>query len=127
LSAHNDPGRIVTEQLLGERRVVRPAMCAAASNEQFRQLAGCFVAQGNKINGLAPGGRLLCATGSHHLADDSREQSGRVLPADQVKALELLADEIERVPSVGERSLSFGREQGIGQYTLRGTGRNCRE
>ena len=88
--------------------------------EQFRQLAGCFVAQGNEINRLAPGGRLLCATGRHHLADDSREQSGRVLPAYQVKALKRLVDEIERVSSVGERPLGLSREQRIGQDTLRG-------
>ena len=69
----NDPGRIVTEQLSGERRVVRPAMHAAAGSEQFRQLAGRFLTQRNKIDGLAPGGRFLGATGRHHLADDSRQ------------------------------------------------------
>src|SRR6478735_4148759 len=45
----------------------------------------------------------------------------------QVKALKRLVDEIERVSSVGERPLGLGREQGIGQYSLRGTGCNCRE
>jgi hypothetical protein len=43
------------------------------------------------------------ATGRDHLTDDSRQQSRRVLPADQVEALEGLVDEVERVPSVGER------------------------
>ena len=37
----NDPGRIVTEQLLRERRMVRPAGPDAAGSEQFRHLADC--------------------------------------------------------------------------------------
>ena len=107
--------------------MVRPAMHAAAGSEQFRQLAGCFLTQRNKINGLAPGGRFLGATGRHHLADDSRQQSRRVLPADQVEALERLVDEVERVSGVGERPLGLGREQGIGEHSRRDTGRNRRE
>jgi hypothetical protein len=114
-------GRIVTEQLSGERRVVRPAMHATAVSEQFRQLAGCFVTQGNKINGLAAGGRFLGATRRHHLADDSRHQSRRVLPADQVEALERLVDEVERVSGIGEHPLGLGREQGIGKHRRRNT------
>jgi hypothetical protein len=109
LKCVNNPGRIVTEQLSGERRVVGPAGCAAADAEQLRQLADCFVAQGNKINRLALSGRLVHATGRNHLADDGREQGRRVLPADQVKALECLVDEIERVSGVGKRPLRLGR------------------
>jgi hypothetical protein len=67
----NDPGWIVSEQLPGERRVVRPAMDVAASSEQFRQLAACFLTQHDKINGLAPGGRFLGAASHHHLTDNS--------------------------------------------------------
>ena len=88
--------------------MVGPPGCAAGGAEQVRQLADCFVAQGNKINRLAPRGRLVGATGRDHLADDGREQGGRVLPAYQVKALECLVDEIERVSGVGERPLRLG-------------------
>ena len=115
----NDPGRIVTEQFSGERRVVRPAMHAAAGSEQFRQLAGCLLTQRNKINGLAPSGRFLGATGCHHLADHGRQHCRRVLPADQVEALERLVDEVERVSGVGECPLGLGREQGIGERSRR--------
>jgi len=87
----------------------------------------CFLTQRNKVNGLAPGRRFLGATGRYHLTDDSRQQSRRVLPADQVEALECLVDEVERVPGVGERPLGLGRKQGIGQHSRRGTGRNRRE
>ena len=109
LECVNNPGRIVTEQLSGERRVVGPPGCAAASAEQVRQLADCFVAQGNKINRLAPSGELVGATGRNHLADHGREQGRRVLPAYQVKALECLVDEIERVSGIGKRPLRLGR------------------
>ena len=98
-------------------------MHAAAGSEQFGQLAGCFLTQRNKINRLAPGGRFLGATGRRHLADDRRQQRGRMLPADQVQALESLVDEVERVSGVGERPLGLGREQDIGQYSWRETGR----
>jgi hypothetical protein len=98
-----------------------------AGSEQFRQLAGRFLTERNKVNGLAPGCRFFGATGRHHLADDSRHQSRRVLPADQVEALECLVDEVERVSGVGERTLGLGREQGIGEHRWRDTGRNCRE
>src|SRR5207253_10480530 len=47
------------------------------------------------------------AAGRYHLTDDSRQQSRRVLPADQIKALERLVDEVERVPvSAKARSVS---------------------
>ena len=123
----NDPARIVTEQHSGERGVVRPAMPPAASSEQFRQLADCFVTQRNKINGLAPSGRFLGATRRHHLADDSRKHSRRVLPADQVKALERLVDEVERVAGIGVRPLGRRCEQGISQLSRRDVGRNSRQ
>ena len=105
----NNLGRIVTEQLSGERRMIGPPGCVAAVAEQLGQLADRFVAQGNKINRLAPSGELVGATGRDHLADDGREQGMRVLPAYQVKALECLVDEIERVSGVGERPLRLGR------------------
>ena len=104
-----------------------PAPHTAAGGEQLRQLIGCFIAERNKINRLAPGGRFLGATGRHHLTDDGRQHSRRVLPADQVEALERLVDEVERMSGIGERPLGLGREQGIGEHGRRETGRNRRE
>jgi hypothetical protein len=64
-----------------------------------------------EIDGLPPRGRFLGAAGRYHLADDSRQQSRRVLPAGHVEALERLfdealerlVDEVEGVFVVGER------------------------
>ena len=85
-------------------------MCTAADSEQFGQLAGCFVAQRNKINRLAPSGRFVGATRRDHLAYDSRQQNRRMFPADQVQALERLIDKVERMSRVGKHSLGLGRD-----------------
>jgi len=127
LDGVDDPGRIVSEQLSGERDVLRPAMHASASSEQFQQLARCFVTQRDEIDRLTPGGRLLGATGRYHLADDSRQQSRRMFPADQVEAFERFVDEVERVPAVGKDPFRLGREQRIGEHTRREPGGNRRE
>jgi hypothetical protein len=50
-----------------------------------------------------------------------------VLPADQVKALERLVDEVERVPVVCERSLGCGRKQSVGKHVGRFAPRDRRE
>jgi hypothetical protein len=112
--------RVIAEQLLGERRVVRPVPHAVAGGEQCRQLAGSFVAERHEINRLPPLGRFLGAPSGHHLAHDSRQQSGSVLPADPVEALERLVDEVERVACVGERPLGRRREQGVGECRRQG-------
>ena len=106
--------------------MVRPAVLRPAGSEQVRQLAGCFLAERNKVNGLAPRGRFFGSTGRHHLSDDGRQHGRRVLPADQVKALERLVDEVERVSRVGEYPLGLSREQNIGEHGRRETGRNRR-
>ena len=80
----DDPGRIIAQQLYGERRVVRSATRAAVCREQLRHLRGRFVAERNKIDRLARFGRFLCAARRHHLADDGWQQRGRMLPTDQV-------------------------------------------
>jgi len=100
---------------------------AAASGEQFRQFVVGLLAERDKINRLAPGGGFLSSTGRNHLADDRRQQNGRVLPPDQVKALERLIDEVERMPAVGECPVGFGREQGIGEESWRDISGNRRE
>ena len=127
LESVNDSDWVVTKQLLGERNVVGPAMRTAARSEQFRQFAARLFAQRNEINRLAPGGRFLGATGRYHLADDSRQHGRRVLPADQVEALERLIDEVKRVPVVGEGPFRRGCQQSIGEHGRRQTGRNRRE
>ncbi len=76
-----DPDRIITKQLSGERRVIGPAVGAAAGSKQLRQFAGCFVAQRNEINRLTPGGRFLGTLRRHHLTDNRRQHSHRVFPA----------------------------------------------
>jgi hypothetical protein len=48
--------------------------------------------------------------GPRHLADDSRQQNRRMLPADHVEALECLIDEVERMSRVGKHSLGLGRD-----------------
>jgi hypothetical protein len=63
-------------------------MHAAGGREQSRQLSDCHVAKRDKIIGLAPGGRFLGATGFHHLTDNGGQHSRRVLPANQIEALE---------------------------------------
>ena len=62
-------------------------------------LGGAFV--GSLLRRTLPG---------NHLADDGRKQGGSVLPANQVKTLESLVDEIERVSGVGERPFGIGRK-----------------
>jgi len=123
----NDRDRIVTEQFSSEHPVLGPVIDTAACSEQFGQFAVRLLAQRNEINWLTPCGRFLGAAGRHHLADDGRQHSGRVLPADQVEALERFIDEIERVSSVGERPLGFSREQGIGEHSRREPRHNFRE
>jgi len=82
LKCVDHPNRVITEQLSGERRVLRPVMHTAAGSKQFRKFATRLLAQRNEINWLAPGGQFLGATGRYHLADDSRQHSGCVLLAD---------------------------------------------
>ena len=100
---------------------------APLGSEQVRQLSGCFVAERHKISGLTPRGRFFGAPGRHHLADDGWQHSRRVFPADQVKALERLVDEVERVSGVGEHPLGLGREQDISEHRRRKTGCNRRK
>ena len=96
--------------------MIRPGSHALAGRENLGHFAGCCVTQRDRIDGLAPGCRFLGATGGHHLSDDGRQRSGRVLPADQIEALKRLVDEVERMAGVGESPLGSGRPQGIGEH-----------
>jgi hypothetical protein len=102
-------------------------MRAAAFGEKLLQLARCLVAKRDKIDRLAPLGRFLCPAGRHHLTDDSRQQRGSILPANQVEALERLVDEVEGVSAVGKGPLGLGGEQGVGECSGRKTGGDPRQ
>jgi hypothetical protein len=97
-------------------------MRAAAFGEKLLQLAGCFVAERDKIDRLAPFGRFLGAARGRHLTYDGRQQRRSMLPADHVQALERLVDEVERVSVVSEGPLGLGGEQGVGEGSGRKTG-----
>jgi hypothetical protein len=86
-----------------------------------------FLTEQEKINGLAPRNRFLGAPGRHHLADDGRQYSRGMLPADQVEALEGLVDEVERVSGICESPLDSGFEERLGEDRRGETGRDCRE
>ena len=121
LDRFGDPDRIVAKQLPSKRRMIRPAMRAVACREQRRQLASHFVAKRDKIERLSPFGQFLGAPGRRHLADDGRQQSGSMPPANQVQAFERLVDEVERVSAVGEGAFGLGGEQRVGEHSGRET------
>jgi hypothetical protein len=45
-----------------------------------------------------------------HLADDRGQHIGRVLPTDEVEALECFVDEVERVSAISKDAIGLGRE-----------------
>jgi hypothetical protein len=107
--------------------VIRPAMNSTAGSKEFRQLAACLVTQRNQINWLTPCRRFFGAAGGDHLADHSRQHSRRVLPTDEIEALERLVDKVQRVSAVGECSLVLSREKRIREHSRGETARNRRE
>ena len=123
----DDLRRLIGEQLLGERRVVRPALRAGAGGEQLRQLPRRFIAERNEIDGLAPRCRFFGATGGDHLADNRRQHRRCVLPSDEVEALERLVDEVERMAGIGIGPRGRGREQCVCKGGRQKTGGNSRE
>jgi hypothetical protein len=67
-----------------------------------------------EVDGLAPRCPFLSAPSCRHLADHAGQHIGRRLPADDVKTLESLIDEIERVPAIGEGAVRLsGRERDV--------------
>jgi hypothetical protein len=44
------------------------------------------------------------------LADNRGQHIGRVLPTDEVKALECFVDEVERVSAIGKDAIGLSRE-----------------
>jgi hypothetical protein len=87
--------RIVAEKALGQRCGIRPIVGIAAGGPESGQVQGGLLAQSDEIDGLAPRCPFLSTPSCRHLADHARQHIGRVLPADEVKTLEGLVDEIE--------------------------------
>ena len=65
-------GRVVAEEALGKRHVIRPSADIVAHCEQVRQLPTSLLAKSDQVDGLAPGGSFLCTLGCRHLANDAR-------------------------------------------------------
>ena len=59
----NDCPRIVAEQALGQRGVIRPTAPTAVGGEELRQLQRSLLAESDQINGLAPRRPFLGAPG----------------------------------------------------------------
>ena len=80
--------------------MIRPTARIASAGDESGQLEGGVLAQRDEIDRLAPRCRFLSAPGCRYLADYARQYIGRMLPADEVKTLERLVDEIERVSAI---------------------------
>src|SRR5262249_57514409 len=83
----HDGDSIIAKERAGERRVIRPSP-TSSGGEQGRKLHGGLLAQGDEICRLTPRGRFLGTARGDHLADNGRQHICRVLPADEVEALE---------------------------------------
>jgi len=92
--------------------VIRPT-ARFAGDEEPRQLQRGLLAQSDQIDRLAPHRPLFGAARRRHLADDTRQHAGGMLPADDVETLESLVDEIQRVSATGIDTVRLGREQEI--------------
>jgi len=116
--------RVIAEQLMAQCCMPGPAMYARAGAEQLRDLIRCHLGERHKIDRLPPGDRLLGASSCHHLSDYGRKHGRRVLPSNQIEALEGLVYEIERVAHIRKSAVGLGCEQRIGQHRRRATRRN---
>ena len=96
-----------------------PSSFVAALCEQLRQFREYRLKWYQEIRRLAPLCRLLGAARGDHLADDRRHYCSSVLPTDHVQALKRLVDEVKRVPVIGERPVSLGGEQQVGELGWR--------
>ena len=102
--------------------MIRPALPATAFGDQPRQLSRRSLTQGDEIRRLVPSGRFLGAARCDHLTDHRRQHGGRMLPADQIEALEGLVDEVERMSGVREHPIGPGCEHKLGERGRRGAG-----
>jgi hypothetical protein len=75
--------------------MIRPAVHIAAGREEVGQLQAGPLAQCDEVDGLAPRCPFLSTSSCHHLADHARQYIRCAPPADDVKTLESLIDEVE--------------------------------
>ena len=90
----------------------------------MRQFQSSPLAQSDKIDRLAPRRRLLSTSRCRHLADNTRQHGGRMLPTDEIETLEGLVDEVERVSSIGIGAVCLGRQQKVGEVSRRSAASN---
>ena len=106
--------------------MIRPVAGIAAASDQMRQLPTGLLAQSDQVDGLAPCGAFFGTPSRRHLTDHARQHIGRMLPADDVKTLETLVDEIERVPAIGVGAVRLGGQEEICECSRRGAAGNGR-
>src|SRR5271166_1546102 len=114
----DDSGRVISEKALGQYGVIRPAV-RTPGGEEPRKLEGGLLTQSDEINRLSPGRPFPRAPSCRHLADDARQHPGGIFPADEVKTLERLIDEIERVSSVGVGAVRLRSQEEIRESSRR--------
>ena len=120
----DDRLRIVIEEALGQRRMIRPTAHTAVDGEEPRQFTRGLLAQSDEIDRLAPCCSFLCTAGCRHLANHARQHVGGMLPADQIETLERLVDEIKRMSAIGVDAIGLGRKKQIGECGRRGAAFN---
>ena len=104
--------------------MIRPTARIASAGDESGQLQSGVLAQRDEIDGLAPRCRFLSAPGCRHLADYARQYIGRMLPADEVKTLERLVDEIERVSAIGVGTIRLDRKEEVREAGRRSAASN---
>src|SRR5262245_18499135 len=96
----------------------------AALGEEARRFESSGIAHGDEIDGLAPRCRSLGTSSLRHLTDHGWQDFGRMVPTDEIKTLEGLVDEVERVPVVRVCPVRLGREKQIRELGRRGAAGN---
>jgi hypothetical protein len=109
----NDRGGIVAEKALGQYHVIRPALHVVAGREEVGHLQTGPLTQSDEVDGLAPRCPFVSTPSCHHLTDHARQHIGRMLPADDVKTLESLIDEVERMSAIGVGAVRLGGKEEI--------------
>jgi len=93
--------------------VIRPALLVVADREEVGRLQTGPLTQSDEVEGLAPRCPFLSTPSYHHLTDHARQHIGRMLPADDVKTLESLIDEVERMSAIGVGAVRLGGKEEI--------------
>ena len=118
----------VSEECLGKcNGALPPAGAACADRNRRRELGRHIGCKRNEIDRMAPGGRLLRASGAREMLDHRGQYSGCVRPADQIQELEGLVDEVQCVAAVGKHAVGGGGEQHLGEGGGSQPSRDARE